>query len=82
MCIDKFHQYKFSKFPRTTLTFVPGADFVVFGADRLVFPLSGADFRVFGADRLVFPLCGADFAVFGADRLPGLRRGGRGSATG
>ena len=52
-----------------------GADFRVFGAERLVFLLSGAFLRDFGAGRQVFPLSGADFGVFGAADLPGLTPG-------
>ena len=52
-----------------------GAEYRVFGAERLVFPPSGAFLRDFGAERQVFLLFGAEFRVFGAAGLPGLRRG-------
>ena len=59
-----------------------GAELGVFGAERQVFPLPGAIFQDFGADLLVISISGAIFGFFDAEDLPGLRRGGRGSANG
>ena len=59
-----------------------GADFRVFGAERLVFPPSGAISGTFGAECLVLLLSGAIFGDFGAAGLPRLRGGGSGSAEG